>query len=155
MLKKLRAAATAILHMIQRLQRRRSLIIVTRLAVGEDREAAGRAQAYAVIRLHQHHPAALSRHELRLLLKNGQRLLAHVGGGLGEATHIFYITFAKFDGVGRIHAVVTLVDRVELLLNDLDLTTWLQLLIELADGLAVDLLHEVRPLLLAITTEIC
>ena len=54
--------------------------------------------------------------------------------------------------------MVTLVHWVQLLLNDLDLATWLQLLIELADGVtgaAVNLLHEVRLLLLAITTQIC
>lgn len=46
-----------------------------------------------------------------------------------------------------------LVDRVQLLLNDLDLATWLQLLVKLIDAFnTIDLLHEVCRLLLLATT---
>jgi len=115
----------SILHTMKWLQSGCSWIAVTRLPVSKNCEATWRAHTYAVILLHHHHPTTLRRHKLWLLLEYGQCLLAHVRRCFGEAINIFYISFTKFYGVRRIHSMVALVDRVELLLNDLDLPTWL------------------------------
>ena len=142
-----------ICHIYKWLQSGRSGITVTRLSIWKNSEAAWCAKTNSMVLWHHHHSATLSRHKLRLLLENGQCLPAHVRRRLWQTINIFYISFTKFDCIGRIHSVVGLVDRVQLLLNDLNLATRLQLLVKLIDAFAtIDLLHEVRRLLLLATT---
>jgi hypothetical protein len=105
MLKKLRSVdrrACRILHIHERLQCICTRIAVAWLPVCQDSKATGSAQTYAVVLRHQHHAATLRWHQLRLLLEYSESLLAHVGGCLRKAINIFYISFTKLDGVGRI-----------------------------------------------------
>ena len=139
--------------MIQRLQSISSWITVTRLPIGQYCKAAGRTHTNPVIGLHQYHSTTLSRHHLRLLLENGQGLLAHVGGHLRESIDILHITFAQLDRTRWIHPMMHLIYRVKLLRYNLHLTIGLHLLIKLIYGgftNPIHLLHKLPLELLAI-----
>ena len=94
--------------MAQRLQSICPLISYAWLTVRKNGKSARRGQADTMIWLHQHHPSTLRRHELRLLLENGQCLLLHVGRRFGQTIYVFDTALAEFYCVRRIHAMMAL-----------------------------------------------
>ena len=95
---------------------------LTCLTISNDGETSRCTNANAVPKalqlgalLDDHHAAALSWEQLRLLLIWCRCLLADVRGRLGEAAHVLNVALADLDRVRWVHPVMTLIHRIKLL----------------------------------------